>query len=442
VKLATPRWRMPLILTGLLVLAGLIAPTAVAAPSGKSFRADFDSAPDPIPAGSTKPITTTISNDSTTQQIGSSDITVPSGHTLPVQSITIPQSPGTATRASATVIQVRNLSLQPGASVTFSFLVKTPCQPGDYTWTLDGKQANNHSGNPGNNFLLDLSRSDVTTTVGERCRVAFNRPPADAEKSPTVITSVPREPLEDPVQVEIRSAETPGENVPLAGVRVQLAVANDPCSKTPLTLAGAIATTDAEGFAEFPDLSLNQSCVGYTLRASGSHAVVPSGFTSGVSAPFSVYDDIGKCPANRDCFASFSGPVGGSITAFASPTPGFAQIAASAEGLISCPDYAEVTGTMITFGASADRANEVNILIDRSTLDSNVGAGTFRVCYSSDHIVWTDRAGNNVPLGTPSLLPDCANMNPVAPCQLQTRTSSQFFTVRFLSPPGATRGRT
>jgi hypothetical protein len=434
---------MPRVVIGLgavvALMLAIVLPEALAAPNNKVFRADFDSAPDPIPAGSTRTITLTISNDAPTQQLGSSDITVPPGHTLPVQSIAIPQ--GQAIRASATTLQVRNLSLQPGASVTFSFSVKTPCQPGPYTWTLDAKQANNHSGNPGNNFLLAPS-SDVTTTVGELCRVAFGftRQPADAEKSPTVITSVPREPLAAPVQVEIRSADTPGESVPLPGVTVQLAVATDPCSKTPLTLSGASATTNASGLAEFPSLSLNQSCVGYTLSASSS------GFTTGVSAPFNVYDDIGTCPANQDCFASFSGPVGGSMTAFASSTPGYAQIAASAEGLISCPDYAEVTGVMLTFGASSDRANEVNILIDRSALGSNVGAGTFRVCYSSDHIVWSDRSeeliGDDEPLGTPSLLPDCANNDPVAPCQLRTLTSSQFFTVRFLSPPGATRGRT
>ncbi len=244
------------------------------------------------------------------------------------------------------------------------------------------------------------------------------------------------------MQVEILSANTPGESVPLPGVTVQLGVAADPCSKTPLTLGGASATTNASGLAEFPNLTLNQSCIGYTLSASSG------GFTTGVSSPFNVFDDIGRCQGNQDCLASFSGPTGGSMKALASSTtgPGFAQIAGSAEGVISCDGYDEVSGVMITFGASSDRANEVSILIDRSSLESNPGAGSLRVCYSSDHIVWTDRSdeliGDDEPLGTPSLLPDCANNNPVMPCQLPTRTSGQLFTVRFLSPPGATRGRT
>ncbi len=180
------RSSMAAVAFGALLLA-IVIPSAAAAPEQKVFTVDFDSAPDPIPAGSTATITLTISNNATTQQLGSSDITAPPGHTLPVQSISIPQ--GQAIRVSATNIQVRNLSLQPGASVTFSFSVKTPCPPGPYTWTLDGKQANNHSGNPGNSFQLSPS-SDRTTTLGSLCRVAFGfaRQPADAEKSPTVIT--------------------------------------------------------------------------------------------------------------------------------------------------------------------------------------------------------------------------------------------------------------
>ena len=75
------------------------------------------------------------------------------------------------------------------------------------------------------------------------------------------------------------------------------------------------------------------------------------------------------------------------------------------------------------------------------------GAGSFRVCYASDTLVWTDRnglvIGDDEALGTPSLLRDCPKSPTVAnmPCQLPTKMSKTTGTRMFLSPPGATRGR-
>jgi hypothetical protein len=429
---------------GALLLA-IVVPSALADTEIKKFRADFifyadntDTIEDSIPAGSTATITLTITNDSASQQFGSSDVTAPAGHTI-TQVVSVPAG-SSATIASSTELELRNLGIPPGQHATISFSVKTPCQALDYTWELDGKQANNHSGDAGNNFQLEPA-SDLTTTVDGKCRLAFGftRQPADAEKSPTIITSVPRDPSGAPVQVEVRSADVPGEGVPLPGILVELSVdLPDPCGKTPLTLGGATATTDGSGLAEFPSLSLNQSCLGYTLKATDTSGVL----TFGVSSAFSIFDDIGTCAANQNCTASFSGTTSGSITAFATSLPGYTQIAASAEDLINCFGYEEASGTMLTFSSSDDRPNEVTILIDRSTLDPKRGAGTFRVCYSSHTLTsWTDRSGNTIGPDVASLLPDCTKTNPVAPCQLPTKMSKTLVTVKFLSPPGGSRGR-
>lgn len=425
---------MAAVALGALLLA-IVVPSALADPEQKVFRADFDSEPASIPAGSTATVSLTISNDAPNQQFGSSDVTAPAGHSI-IQVVSAPTG-STATIASPTLLELRDLSLQPGQEATFEFEVKTPCDADVYTWSLDGKQANNHTSEPGNDFqLAPPPGSDLTATVTGQCQLGFGftRQPADAEKAPTVITSAPRDPAGAPVQVEVRSADG-GEGVPLPGIPVLLSVDADPCGKTPLILDGETATTDASGQADFPNLSLNQSCFGYTLRATDTSGAL----TFGVSDPFNIFDDIGNCTAGQSCTASVPGT--GSITS-APGTAGHTLIAISAESVIDCPGYTEASGTMLTFSTTTGGMNEVTILLDRSTLDPKRGAGTFRVCYASDTISWINRDGVLIGPGTPSTLPDCTRTNPVAPCQLPTKTSKTFVTVKFLSPSIATRGRT
>lgn len=416
------------------LMLAIVIPSALAV-GGKVFRADFDSAPDPIPAGATATVTLTISNDASPQKLGSSDITAPSGHAV-TEIVSIPEG-ASAAIASPSLIELRDLNLPAGQQAVIQFRVTTPCQAGTYAWSLDAKQANNHSGDPGNDFVLDVVNSDLTTDVFGQCQLAFARQPADAEKAPTTITSVARDPAGLPVQVEVRSADGL-EAVAIPELQVDLAVDVDPCGKMPLTLAGGSATTDASGEAEFPGLSLDQSCLGYTLRASSS------GYADGTSDAFDILDDVQTCSSGSSCTAEVPGQA--SITT-TGPEGGYAQLAISAESVIDCPEYSEAQATMITFESTTGGTNLVTILLDKSLLDPRLKSKSLRVCYSSDSLIWTDRSGlligDDEPLGTPSLLPDCPKRATSAgPCQLKTTATSELFTVSFLSPTGATRGRT
>ena len=63
-----------------LSLLGLWVPRAIAGTTTKPYAVDI--APHPIAAGSTQTFTATLSNETKTQQIGSANLTVPSGFSI------------------------------------------------------------------------------------------------------------------------------------------------------------------------------------------------------------------------------------------------------------------------------------------------------------------------------------------------------------------------
>jgi hypothetical protein len=113
----------------------------------------------------------TITNETKTQQLGSANLTVPSGYTV---SGTPSTSQGAVSLASdatgPAVVQLRNASLAPGTSLTISIplSVASPCPPG--TWSIAAKQSNDFSGPPGNELNLDAANSVLTTTL---CAATF-----------------------------------------------------------------------------------------------------------------------------------------------------------------------------------------------------------------------------------------------------------------------------
>ncbi len=70
-----------------LIAAMALVQSAAAAPSPRPFRADVDGVSEPVAAGSTASLRLTLSNDSSTLTIGSSDVVAPAGYVLPEQVI-------------------------------------------------------------------------------------------------------------------------------------------------------------------------------------------------------------------------------------------------------------------------------------------------------------------------------------------------------------------
>jgi hypothetical protein len=148
-----------------LVALAICATTASAATKDFSMTV----APGSVPAGRLVDMTATIRNLTAQQQLGSANVTPPPGFAaMSVTSLTRPQ-PATATIVGG-VVQLRELSLPPQASVTVGLKVTTPCSIGvSPNWDVVAKQANDFSGMPGNSLTLDMSASSLSTTTIGAC---------------------------------------------------------------------------------------------------------------------------------------------------------------------------------------------------------------------------------------------------------------------------------
>src|SRR5205085_1760891 len=107
-------------------------------------------------------VTAKFVNENATQQLGSADLTAPSGYTLSSASA----SQGSAT-VNGRVVELRNLALMPGQSLTVTIqLASATCST--KKWTVVAKQANNFRRQPGNNLTLDAADSNLNTAVCAR----------------------------------------------------------------------------------------------------------------------------------------------------------------------------------------------------------------------------------------------------------------------------------
>ena len=113
--------RLRLVQAGTVLAAGLLAVVLItagsAATTGKPYTASFD--PGPLAAGSTAHVNLAIHNLANPQALGSANVTVPSGFTL--VGAAIPQ--GSATVASPSLLQLRDLNLAPDATVNVDITV-------------------------------------------------------------------------------------------------------------------------------------------------------------------------------------------------------------------------------------------------------------------------------------------------------------------------------
>jgi hypothetical protein len=117
----------------------------------------------------------TFTNRDDYEKLGSANLTAPAGFS--VVSASVP-APGTATR-SGNVVQLRNLSLRPGKSVTATIVADVPCTAGDYTWSVIAKRTSDFTG--GNSGPLVYPKLTTTVTAPtrrppSRCASSISRP--------------------------------------------------------------------------------------------------------------------------------------------------------------------------------------------------------------------------------------------------------------------------
>jgi hypothetical protein len=154
---------------GMLGAAMLAAPAAGSTSSstctsaGKCFAVTVSPA---SPAtGANTSFAFAITNEASTQRLGSVQISAPTG-------FVITGAPGSASFTSSSAL-FTDLSLAPSATTTLTLSAAAPCVGGKYRWGIGAKQSNDFSGT-GNDFQLDpASAGNLLGMLTGSCSLAF-----------------------------------------------------------------------------------------------------------------------------------------------------------------------------------------------------------------------------------------------------------------------------
>jgi hypothetical protein len=262
------------------LLAATVLQSSLAASSKKAYTATISTST--IPSGATASVTLTIANLSDSQALGSANVVAGIGPApatssqlsnadyAPLQGIVDPAT-------TATMLELRNIGLAPGHSMTVTMNTTAPCAAGSYKWSVIAKQSNDFNGPPGNDFTI--SGAQPVTTVTGGCQLAFGTQPQSAVKGDN-LTGTAYDSGGDPVTVS--AIDGNGNVIRSATGTVTLAL--DPTS-TNCTGASFSGTTDElapTGTATFG--SLLSATAGFDCRLIAS----ASGYGSDTSDSFNI----------------------------------------------------------------------------------------------------------------------------------------------------------
>jgi hypothetical protein len=154
--------------TGVALLTALVATYVLAAPAGAATKPySVVISPGIAVPGANVTFQATFTNRTTSQTLGSANLTAPAGFTVVGASVR-----GQAQAVAGSVVQLRNLGIAPGASLVATVNAgvpsANPCAPADFAWQVVAKQSNDFNGLPGNEFgpLVDSSLTTSTTCDG------------------------------------------------------------------------------------------------------------------------------------------------------------------------------------------------------------------------------------------------------------------------------------
>lgn len=413
---AFPRPRALVVAVAALLAWASIAAVASAAPAKKTFTTSLN--PSSLIAGHTytaaDTIAFTLTNTSTSVELGSVNVTVPTG----VLATAVDESgDGTATLVG-TVIELRDLALSPNESKVVSVSAQVECASlhAPYRWTTLAKQSNNFLGT-GN----DLNGTGPTSTISGTCGLDFSKQPKSAEKSPVEITNAIYNPDGDDVTVTVRDGAGT-QTVSWWSGSITLAIGDDPTDGDAV-LTGGGPTAVSGGSATFAP-SISDSAAGYSLVPSASPtAGSPSVGTTSPgpeSDNFNIVDDATICAADTACSATAGQGKKTSATVDASATGGNAgDLVILAINPLNDPIYDSLSGgacqgynetsDVVVFDVTdstgnPDTSNRSKIAtLTLAAADVTKSASKYQVCYSDG-------------VGNPSLLEKCDNQSPVPPC--------------------------
>jgi hypothetical protein len=395
-------------LTGLVlscVLAcTLLAPGAGAATTSKPYSVTLS--PGSVPAGKhDQVITATLTNQTTTQQIGSVNLT----------------SPFTVLGQSDNVVRLRNLALAPGAAYSVDLHVDAPCTAGTYQWSVVAKQSNDFNGS-GND--MTLSNGPIRSTVTGACALRFTTQPQDARVGQT-ITGTAFDPAGPAVAVSVVDGDGNVVTNSTAPVTVALGLG----APAAATLSGTKTVDAVAGVARFTNLKINLSG-SYTLAATSP------GLTPDTSSSFFIEDVATFCAATDvDCTTgNVPYPSNGrsNVNATAHGTAvGYLTLSFRPASQLDCPGYLENTGN-VTLVTGPDRTKLLTFTIDKTDMNASPsnGAAQLEMCFSAPYL-FTTKSGGQAMTG---LLPDCGT----APCVASRKKNQAGDGIIVVQAPGGT----
>jgi len=306
--------------------------------------------------------------------------------------------------------------------VSVSVGARVPCPLGTYTWSVIAKQANDFSGDPGNDLTFDQANSSLTTVLTGTCHLgfAFTAQPASAQVS-TAISTLTFDPSGPPVSVQVLDGN--GDPIPTSTIPVTVSIQNNAGGGT---VSGTTTVNAIGGTASFPGISIDRAGLGYTLSAGTTVTAIDPG----ASAAFNVANVGKKCSAASCASGTVThGSTSASELASAGADGDLLSLYVAVEPL-DCPGYAE-TSAVVTFDVTGNRTKSVTITIPKAGLK----APALRVCFASPN-AFVDRTGATVNLG---LLPDCGVS--VAPCVSSVKVVKTNIVATFDAPAGDPKGR-
>jgi hypothetical protein len=372
--------------------------------------------------------------------LGSANITPPAGYTLSGGSLA--PAVGTATLVGNT-LQLRNLSLAPGASVNVTINLSTSCltSPGS-EWALSVREGGSFTGTA---FVRkEGTVAPKTVAAGSSCRLRFANQPNTTETGALIRDG--HDGTGDPVKVEIYDPVT-GLTVSSTAA-VTLTLQSNPAGGT---LSGG-SVNAVGGVAKFPSLSIGTPGP-YTLKASS-----PAASNTPVSDEFNVANNVATCVGTGCSFTDAQAqnsyktkPQQGAAGATWASTLNLPGLKVSCDfAPFDYPDARQPNAVWYVYDDGETDSAKVNtIVIDKAIVQETPENGTskYRVCYSSPD-PFKDRTGqwaqpdpwSNGPSayfgGTwfTGLLPECSDG--VAPCVLKWTAKNGDRIGTFLTPPG------
>jgi hypothetical protein len=414
------------------VAGGLLAAAAGGTPAGATSSGSCVSsgkcylvavAPQSAVAGVSEVYTVTVTNEASTQKLGSVQVSAPSGFVVTGAS-------GSTASYSASSALFLNLGLSPGQSAALTVDATAPCGGGTSAWGVEAKQSNQFNGS-GNDFTLDPA-SSVAAAVSGSCSLAFSTEPNGTAVGAPITSLVGS--TGSPVAVEVLDGS--GKLLTSSTAAVSLAIGANPGSGA---LSGSTTVAASAGVASFAGLSINQAGDGYTLVATSP------GITPATSSYFNIWGVLQGCSGGQCSGSSATKTTTGGVTTSSAASGDFLGVGLGG-ATFSCGSSYQPLSDPLSFDvlspsgvADSSALFTVTLEVSKQVVQSSghPGASSWQVCFASD-IPFTalPRTSGTATIGGVTyytgLLPDCSNSQP-APCvQARNKDNAGDVVVTFL----------